>query len=131
MEKSIEGSVRITKTPDGEAPLNIRKEWVGVTLPVVAITNTKGRGVLSHKETDSEVVYLVYQDLAIKALAAKSKEAARWWRRQRFPQRGQYFSFKVSQTEVVGTLKEIPIVRRQFLGLLEVGVGAHDHPANK
>lgn len=131
MEKPVKGNIRLTDVPDGEAPEEIRREWVGdVILPVVAITDEESRGVVSHDEVNLGESYLVPQKAAIAALRKKSKKAAAWWGGQGFPKMGQYFNFKVSQAEIVGTLEVLPFKIRQHLGLLEVGCGYQDHEAN-
>lgn len=126
--KLVKGEIRITEIPDGEAPLHIRENWVGLVLPVFATTEIKSESVLTHEETAREPVYMIPQDSAIDILGTTSPEAAAWWRDIGFPQDGGYFCFKISQAEVVGILREAPI--HLFHGLLEVGVGAHDHPLN-
>ncbi len=128
MTRRVEGKIEITAVPDGEAPLEIREQWVGLILPVVAITESIGMGVVTKSDTDSNPAYMVLQEYAISALSKKSDKAARWWKKHGFPQQGEYFGFKVSQTKVIGILKEE--ASRHFIGQLEVGSGAEDHPSN-
>ena len=130
----VTGQIKVVQIPDGEAPLWVRKSWVGLTLPVVATSNDNGYGVLSLKKSKGRCKsFEVEQIDALDALRSQSMEAAQWFRNHGYPMdtKGVYFSFKASQVEVLEKLKEkrAPNVR-QFLGLLEVGVGAHDHPAN-
>jgi hypothetical protein len=68
----------------------------------------------------------VPQEEAIRILSRKSRHAAWWWKENGFPQPDQCFGFKMVHAEIVGTLKEIRPRICQFVGLLEVGVGAHD-----
>jgi hypothetical protein len=126
----VEGKIMITKTPDGEAPLRVREEWVGVVLPVIATTNERGRGVLSRKAADDEPAYVVLQAAAIKALDEKSPKAAKWWKSKGFPQsKKACFGFKIAHARKIGEFRQIPA--RLFVGLMEVGVGAHDHAENQ
>jgi len=129
-DECVGGKIRITQTPDGEAPLLVREQWVGLILPIVGISNTMGKGVVTGKNSDSEPAYMVLQKQAIKRLAAESKMAAQWFTRRGFPQHSKAcFGFKISKTALIGTLKQR--LNGQFVGLLEVGVGAHDHWANQ
>jgi len=118
------GKVKIVRTPDGEAPVRVREEWVGVILPVIGMSASSGKGVISGKDTDDEPAYVVSQADAIAALEQKSRKAAGWWKDNGYPQNGGCFGFKVAQCKVVGKLAKPP--RRQYVGILEVGVGAHD-----
>ncbi len=71
------------------------------------------------------------QELAIAILEKHDIDAAHWWRNQGFLLPGCDFSIQLDEAKVVGRLKNIVLKEvRQFVGLLEVGVGAHDYPAN-
>lgn len=119
MKRFVNGSIRITKVPDGEVPVEIRNYWVGLVLPVVEITD----------EISGVPMYVVLQSVALEALSQKSPTTLTWWESNGFPRAEECFGFKVSDAEVVENLEELPC--RQFLGLLEVGVGARDHWINQ
>ena len=77
-------SVRIVATPGGEAPLNIREAWVGLTLPL-AYPNphtVETTGALSLTRQPPRVGYLVEGRQALNILAGKAPQAARWWLEQ-------------------------------------------------
>ena len=43
MTKNIDGSIKVIATPNGAAPVCMREEWVGLTLPVVGMTSVKSK----------------------------------------------------------------------------------------
>jgi hypothetical protein len=78
-------SVRIIGVPSGEAPIEIRKEWVGLVLPLMPGRDDpyqlSGRGFLSGKaSTEPMIGYLVSAHEAVEILASKAPDAATWWR---------------------------------------------------
>jgi hypothetical protein len=88
-------SVRIVDTPPGEAPLEIRRAWVGLELPVLGNRPVRylGSGVLTGPKSFTETLfhlitlrlvvqsgYVVPAERAIEILEAARPEAARWWR---------------------------------------------------
>lgn len=93
-------SVRIITIPPGFAPEKIRKQWVGVELPLasdeeIAEDPPSGFGIGS----DNTNGYLVLRDKAIEALRqAGKKEAADFW--DSFPL-GRFLRFKKEVCEVV------------------------------
>ena len=93
-------SVRITAIPPGFAPESIRKQWVGVSLPLasadeIAQDPPSGFGIGS----DNTNGYLVLRDNAIEALRkAGKKQAADYW--DSFPL-GRFLQFKKEVCEVV------------------------------
>jgi hypothetical protein len=77
------GLIRIVSTPPGEADRDIREAWVGLELPL-ARTRDQGQQlaaveVLSGKQECTNG-YAVEGRVALERLAAKSREAAAWWR---------------------------------------------------
>jgi hypothetical protein len=80
---SFGGLIRITSTPPGEAPPNIREAWVGLKLPLAPKTEQGEKltamGVLSGKQ-GCTIGYAVEGRAALERLAARSPEAAAWWR---------------------------------------------------
>ena len=89
--------IRIIDTPPGEAPLEVRRAWIGITLPLATGTTgprkslgvgvlTGPRGLLS---TILHIVlgrahriagYKVEARIAFEKLAIHAPEAAAWWR---------------------------------------------------
>jgi len=77
--------IRIIAVPEGEAPLEIRKQWVGLELPTApgrpGVYQTRPIGLFDGAEKlDPEIGYAVLGSDAIAALESKSAEAAAWWR---------------------------------------------------
>ena len=90
-------SIRIIKTPAGEAPLHIREAWVGLVLPLeegefAHRTRFPSFGVLSGPKTrlgallklyfgrvPQQSAYLVNSLAAMKVLRESDPAAARWW----------------------------------------------------
>ena len=89
--------IRIRSTPPGEAPEHIRAAWVGLELPLApnarGLHSGLGFGVLSGPRSaigqwfalllgrgQRETGYIVEADQAVELLAAKSPQAAAWWR---------------------------------------------------
>ena len=89
--------LRITSTPDGEAPEWVREQWVGLVIPLAegydGLTETETSGVLSSARTEIgqflssifdrpqiELGYVVDSLIAIEILAKSSPKAADWWR---------------------------------------------------
>ena len=87
--------IRVINTPPGEAPEDVRAAWVGLELPL-AVPGECARptiGVVSHRKplfdklvllftgkTKRHWGYLVDAARAVEILAARSPEAANWWR---------------------------------------------------
>lgn len=72
-------SIRIVSTPPGQAPEWVRKEWVGVEIPVVE-QPVKGIQVgVRGGKPQNKGGYEVNTADAIEALRKKSPEAAKWW----------------------------------------------------
>ena len=74
---------KIIDIPDGEAPLWVRKEWVGVVLPIAENPpiNPHYIGVLGGVIVDQEVkCYPVEVGFAINLLKEAKSDASEWWR---------------------------------------------------
>lgn len=100
------GRIRITKVPDGEAPLVIREAWVGLVLPCDPYLGYPSggfeRGVLSKAEAScNRLGFSVPQNQALVILEQDRSEAAKWWREQGFPRAAQYFGFAEGEAEIV------------------------------
>ena len=73
---------KIIDIPNGEAPLWVRKEWVGMILPIAENPplNPCYIGVLGGTVTDSgEKYYPVEIETAICLLEEERLEASKWW----------------------------------------------------
>jgi len=78
-------NIKIIAVPSGEAPLEVREQWVGLVLPVDPSYEALGRigfiGVLGGPPDQENMGgYPVKTQEAIRLLEEKSPEAARWWR---------------------------------------------------
>ncbi len=104
--KTATGRIRIIKIPDGEAPIEIRQAWVGLTLPCDPYLGypDKGleRGVLTNEEAPrNRCGFSAPQDEAIAILAQSNPKAATWWKEHGFPQPDQRFGFAEKEAEIV------------------------------
>jgi len=129
----LRGNIKIIHLPDGEAPRWVREQSVGLILPVAGLTTDPSIGVKTKKLSDAtESRYMVSQRDFLAALRWKSRIAAEWYKDHGFPQNADAtFGFKIEHCQIIGSLINRQPRVIQFVGLLEVGVGAHDHPANQ
>jgi len=77
--------IRIVGVPPGEAPQNIREQWVGLVLPLApdfpTTFQTETFGVVSGEEDDEPTIgYVVDFEAAMAVLAGNSPDAVSWWR---------------------------------------------------
>jgi hypothetical protein len=89
--------VRVVATPPGEAPEEVRREWVGLDLPLaggeIGARRVRTGGVLTGPRTflaklvaaltgrtGHSYGYVIDAPQALVLLAEKSPRAARWWR---------------------------------------------------
>jgi hypothetical protein len=76
--------IRIVATPPGEAPINVRGAWVGLTLPLVphvpAPYTAVTAGAVSGADDVPLTGYVVNGKRAVDRLAAEAPWAAAWWR---------------------------------------------------
>ncbi len=114
--------IKIVQVPDGEAPEEVRRAWVGMVLPCLPLVGYgahREKGAVSLQENAyNRYGYAVPQKEALEKLAEKHPEAARWWKSQGFPKEadGQdYFSFSEMEVkEFVGTFVHQKIVVHDF-----------------
>ncbi|GEM_PF-1601088 len=130
MIRFIRGKIKIVSIPAGEAPVSVRKKWVGLELPVIAIRNTGCRGALTKKGGPKEVVYYVDQTAAIEILMQAHPDAVVWWNDHSYPKRENVFCFKKDEVEEIGHLKKVRLGVVAFFGILEEGGGAVDDARN-
>jgi hypothetical protein len=71
--------IKITSTPSGGAPEEIRKEWVGLTLRVDSRNENNLADVLTGQKVDRRGGWAVKWEDAMLTLAMKSLQAAQWW----------------------------------------------------
>jgi hypothetical protein len=74
--------IRITDTPPGEAPVAIRRAWIGLELPLEGETTARPMavvGVLSD-EAAATTGYAVRGRTAVRLLDSHAPAAADWWR---------------------------------------------------
>lgn len=123
------GRIKITKTPEGEAPKWVRSAWVGLVLPCASRTTCTLdpdtgrhdlRGVLSGKQVEPGIGFLVPTDLAVAALAKKNPRAAQWWRDHGYPQKGGAFHFRESEAEALEGVQSGALVDDMETGRWEV-----------
>ncbi|HTB79402.1 MAG TPA: hypothetical protein VK717_00805 [Opitutaceae bacterium] len=101
--------VRIVGVPPGEAPAEIREEWLGLALPLAfgrsGACQLNVQGILSRTgNPEPQMGYVVLVEDAIDALEEKSPKAAAWWR-SNTPQlvsRGRTFLFQEAVCELIG-----------------------------
>ncbi|MEK7120764.1 MAG: hypothetical protein AAB840_01600 [Patescibacteria group bacterium] len=92
--------IEIIKIPEGHAPEEIRREWVGVKL----ISELKGKFLLKNEDlglpTGSPVRYEVSTEVAIAKLTLKSESAAKWFKKN-WPYRHMYFNvYEVKELDI-------------------------------
>jgi hypothetical protein len=80
---AVRGRIRITATPSGDAPEEIRRAWVGLELPLgrTGLQRLEAEGVTSGRGAGVVEGYVVCGKVAVELLAAHAPEAAEWWRR--------------------------------------------------
>ena len=101
--------IRIRTTPPGEAPDHVRREWVGLVLPVPRHLSGQrkvhGFGVLSGPEGGRQqmIGYIVESNVAVNLLANHAPAAAEWWRANvaRMIEPGRYFMFAAECCEEI------------------------------
>lgn len=97
-------SIRIISTPPGQAPEEVRKEWIGVVIPLLPgqKEDAIGRGVVDGKITnENRGGYVVSAVESFKQLKEKSSKAAMWWEENFGDGEGVNFVFAKSCAELV------------------------------
>ena len=89
--------LRVIKTPAGEAPLQVRESWKGISLPFSLMKGVIGRGMVSGTLRGPRDFYGVEKRVAIDILRKKDPEAAEWFTSALFPER--YILFEVEEVE--------------------------------
>ena len=98
-------SFRIVSTPQGQAPEEVRKGWIGVVLPLKDLLNP-GEGAhernFSLKRQQARSFVTVPVRTALEELAKKNQEAARWFYKN-LPESwfARDFSFGINEVEIL------------------------------
>lgn len=93
--------IRLSKIPDGETPLEIRKCWVGRIVESDGVSIEQCYGALTGKETDICPRFRVPQGKALDELKMAHPAAAHWYQERGYPKLNGYFCFKTDHVEVV------------------------------
>jgi hypothetical protein len=107
------GRIRIIKTPAGQAPEEIRRAWIGITLPcepIVGYTEGIELGAVNHKPVPKRYSFHVPQVPAIEALEFMVPEAAKWWREHGYPRSNGWFTFGEDEAEII-----FGVIRQQLV----------------
>ena len=103
MTTTTSGCISIVRIPEGEAPLWVRRAWVGILLPCDPYSGPgEDRGAMSGQTSDVRSCFGVSQGEAIGLLASHNAEAARWWKRQGYPRDGECFGFSKADAVILG-----------------------------
>lgn len=98
------GRIKITKTPRGEAPLEVRQAWVGLELPCLPICgflDGQSYGVVTNTPLPNRFSFLVFQQDAVEILEKERPEASKWWKEQGYPHEGEFFSFVDDEATII------------------------------
>ncbi len=99
--------VKVIKVPTGEAPLEKRKSWKGLILPVVDSLSPLSVevGIISEKRTRRKDVVSAPIEEALLILEQKDPKAAQWYREN--ISWANYLIFGADEVEIIG---EYPLV---------------------
>ncbi len=87
MDTELRGRIRITAVPDGDAPLKIKEQWIGVDMRCLWYRQSSfGKHVVSKKPAQTGPVYVVLQKDALDALTQVAPEATKWWNNAGYPE---------------------------------------------
>lgn len=97
--------VRVVKVPEGPAPLEFRKAWVGLEL-FAKVTPLKGPEVdfITEEMIIRKPPLMVPVYPALKRLEQKNPEAADWFRTY-FPPEMQHFTFGADEVEILEMIR--------------------------
>ena len=92
--------IRITKVPEGQAPLEVRQEWVGVTMKAFTFPGaTFAHGLVTGKRVEMKPGFFVDKEHALSQLAKKDLVAASWFLEHADP-RFSEFVFGADEAEI-------------------------------
>ncbi len=96
--------IKITSVPEGEAPEEVRKAWVGMVLPcdpVLGRGEDREKGAVTKTQNQyNRLGYSVPQKEALKLLEGHFAAAAHWWKAHGYPKEGPgetHFSFAAEE----------------------------------
>lgn len=94
--------IKIIDVPPGQAPEWVRKEWVGLVMPIAKNlpSFTIAMGVLGGK-AENPNGYPIETLVAIQILKEKSPDAARWWEAHVNPVFMRWLVFKEEVCQVI------------------------------
>ena len=81
MENAM-AKIRIISTPPGQAPEEIREDWVEIEIPLptkLSDEDLHSIGVLGGEPDQKDDAYFVETNVAITALAEANRAAVYWW----------------------------------------------------
>ena len=93
-------TIRITKTPTGEAPEWVRQAWVDLKLPLQQQEDESPStfGVLRKGgATPRPNCWKVRQNKALRVLRKKEPLAAQWWKIRGYPMKRSLFTFAADE----------------------------------
>ncbi|MCX6715459.1 MAG: hypothetical protein NT077_00380 [Candidatus Taylorbacteria bacterium] len=120
--------VRVCKVPRGDAPLEIRKQWVGLSFPVGWVINSEEFSRECGKITNCCGVVITIQNAVI-AISPRSQKAVAWLL-SNVPT-GHNLIFSSDEVEVISGSRffvPTPLHVIEKVGLFEAGISARDHP---
>jgi hypothetical protein len=87
------GRIRFVDAPDGGAPIDVRRQWIGIEVPCLFLAEPTDGTDDTHYSTDIVTgerkavgsSYIVYQIHAIEALLMVAPEAAEWFMTAGYP----------------------------------------------
>lgn len=100
--------IRITKTPDGDAPDSVRKNWKGIEIDAYELPGWSGEVDIKTGEPIPERkgnIYVVNAEEALKVLGERSPEAAEWFRQNIRPDLSS-LSFGEKEIKVIPNRKK-------------------------
>ena len=124
------GYARVIKTPEGKAPLNARQAWVDLILPIAAVIGAEDLTMTCGQTIDCDGVAVNFE-AGLAVLANVDPNAAACIR-ETTTNPDPVLIFRVDEVEFLDGQKRkpTPLPIHQRFGMLEAGVGAHDHPEN-
>ena len=94
-------AIRVIQTPDGDAPAEYRRQWIGLILfPAIPYDGRGAVDIVSKSPMEERPSYLVPSAIAIAVLACKSPEAAKFFLFYASP--GLDFTYGADEVEVIG-----------------------------
>ena len=93
--------VRVVRIPAGEAPEEVRKQWVGCSFVAVYRGSERVRGIMTGAPGLAHDVVAVEAGIAVQTLQQRSREAAQWFREHSRDGPSGNFLFDAADVEVI------------------------------